>query len=394
MKYIVKSLKDFVTKETPIFVLMLICICSSVIIIIFSYGFSYQLKQEKEDAKSSDRELMIEFHDESREIVTKGGVMNILQSLNAGMMNHCSISMEGRFQEDKTENPVIDNSTLAVCMDFCIRDGKITVAPIEQKLREYGTLTDGDYFTAEQIENAELVCIAAKQYDADGDTEEDEWQRKYYANKNNVYEIRGKKYICIGHYDTFSVIPWMPVTTVDDDIYIQRITLIFDKPITRNWYNEISKSFREQYGDLTDVPELALEQVDTQRFYSMLLFLTFAIAILSSVVLVCLYKYILLRRQRRMTIFRLCGLSRRKAVWMFFMECLCLSVIMYVVSVMLYVKALLPRLGNLFEYMQQAYRRGLYCKVGAVYLITVLGILLIMIQRFVRREIVSGLKGV
>ena len=116
MKYIVKSLKDFVTKETPIFVLMLICICSSVIIIIFSYGFSYQLKQEKEDAKSSDRELMIEFHDESREIVTKGGVMNILQSLNAGMMNHCSISMEGRFQEDKTENPVIDNSTLAVCM--------------------------------------------------------------------------------------------------------------------------------------------------------------------------------------------------------------------------------------------------------------------------------------
>lgn len=394
MKYIWKSLKDFITKETPVFLLLVICICSSVIIIIFSYGFSFQIKQEKEDAKSYDRKMMIEFQDESREIVTKGGVMDILLSLSSKATGNCNIAMEGRFQEDKTDNPAIDNSMLAVCMDFCIEDGKVTVAPLEEMFREENVLVDGDYFTAEQVENGEYVCIAAKRYDGFGNEEEKKWADKYYANTDNVYEIDGKKYTCIGHHDSFTVIPWIPVTTVSDDVYVQRISMVYDKPITRNQYKEIASAFRLKYGDLAIIPELSVNAADGRNFYTFLSMLTFVIAALSGVVLACLYKYMLMRRQRRMTIFRLCGLSRKKTVGMFFTECLMLSFSLYVISVTVYVKALLPRFGQLFEYMEQAYNMRVYCNIGFIYLFTVLGILLVMIHRFVRNEIIGSLKGV
>lgn len=394
MKYISKNLKDFITKETPVFLLMLICICSSVIIVIFSYGFSYQIKQEKEDAKSRDRSLMIEFQDESREIVTKGGVMELLLSLDSSIVDNCYISMEGRFQEEKTDNPAIDNSQLAIPMDFCIKNGKATVAPIEEEMRESNTLIDGAYFTAEQIENAEYVCIAAREYDENSDEEEAMWAEKYSAKEDNTYEVGGNTYTCIGHYDSFSSIPLVPVTTISDDVYIQRVLFVFSKPITRNQYKQIAEIFQNRYGELVKVQELKLKAANIESFYSFLLVLTFVIAILSGVVLACLYKYIMLHRQRRLTIFRLCGLSRKKAVGMFFSECLCLAVFLYVVSTFVYAKVLLPQLGKLFEYMESFYNLSLYCKIGAVYLITILGMLFVLIQRFVRKEIVSNLKGV
>lgn len=394
MKYILKNIKNFVKHETLVFILTIACICSASLIAVFSFGFYHHIEQKKDDELNGVLMFGIEFHDETRTNVTKGSMMEVIMGLDSRVLEGCIIYPEGRFLEDKTDDPVIDNSVLPVDLAFSVSDGRVTAAPLGEKLLESGLLKDGDYFSAEQVENGEYVCIGSfLEPENWHDPEQRKWAYKYAPDENGNYTVDGKTYKCIGHADNWTVTPKIPVTTVDDDCYIQRISFEFENPVTRYIYNEISSAFKERYGSMAEVEQLSIKDIDSQKFYSLLIALTAAIGLLAGIVAALLYEYIIIKRRKTLTVFRLCGLSLKKAVSMYFTECVSISAASYVFSVLLYHNLMLPYLSKSFEYMGQSYSLKVYFTIGIIYISIILAMLFLMIYRSTKNEIAGELRG-
>lgn len=392
MKYIYINIRNFIRQETVVFGLVVLCILSSAIVINFSFGFYHHLEQKKLDSESGMKELTINFRDTERNTVTKGSLMETLQQLNNTAFENCIISFEGRFAEDKTENPAIDNSMLVEFMPFCMQDGMVTVAPLEQEWEETSIIVDGNYFTAEQIENGEMVCLAPVEGEYEG--EEAVWAKKYSANPNGKYMVHGKEYTCIGHVDWYSVVPMVPVTTVENSCYIQRITFTYKNILKRKDYMEISQIMRETYGDMADIPTLDIQEIDSQKFYDILLVLCIVLIVMSGIILSLLYEYILLRRKRQLAIYRICGITRGKAKLLYFIECFLLSAILYMAAILIFHFVMLPYFKNIFEYITASYSLFSYGVLEIMYIGITSVILYIMICQQIGRNVVDELREV
>lgn len=392
MKYIVINIKNFIKNETAIFVLVLLCILSSAVIINFSFGFYHHLEKKKLDGENDTKGFYIQFHDETRTTVTKGSLMEALLGLDDDVYEDCTIYLEGRFLEDKTDDPAIDNTALAVCMQFCIRDGRVTAALLEEAWREGGTLLDGHYFTAKQVEDGELVCLAndPNVHYSDGEG----WAEKYSVNEDGTYTVDGKKYTCIGYIEGFSVIPHVPVTTVADDCYIKLIGFDYDHVVTRRAYNELTNIIREKYGEMAEIEPLDFQQVDSVKFYNTLLVLCILLISMSGLILSMLYQYVLLKRRKQLTIYRICGLTNTKAKLLYFMECLFLSAVIYLLAVMFFHFVMLPYLCRFYEYIAASYTLYSYTILGLMYIGISSVILYLMIWRQMGWNISAELREV
>ena len=369
MKYIAINIKNFIKNETAIFVLVIMCILSSAIIINFAFGFYHHLEEKKLEGENDSKSFGIEFHDETRAIVTKGGLMEALLSLDDDIYENCTICLEGRFVDEKTEDSAIDNSLLVVSMYFGIQDGKVTIAPNAESIQEGNVLVDGDYFTAEQVENGELVCLAPPpEMGHSGSDEQERWAEKYSANEDGTYTIDGKNYTCIGYVDWFSVIPWVPVTTVADNCYVKRMGFLYKNTVTRRAYKEITNIVREKYGELAEIEPLNFQEVDSLKFYNTLLVLCILLISMSGLILSMLYQYVLLQRRKQLTIYRMCGLTNIKAKLLYFVECLFLSTVIYLLAVVFFHFIMLPYLCRFFEYIVASYSLYSYSILGLMYI--------------------------
>lgn len=391
MKYVFINIKNFIRQETTIFCLTVLCIVCSVVVLCFSFGFYHHLEQKKLDGESGTKIVDIDFHDEERRTVNKGSMMEMLMQLDEDTLNGCNITMVGRYLEDKTDDPVVDHGLLSFPMAFAIRDGKVTVSTLTQKEVEgSGSLSDGNYFSAEQIENGELVCLAGSENINWSGDEPQKWQEKYSPGPDGKYTVDGKEYTCIGHID--SIVPWVPVTTVADDCYIQQLYMEFEKPVTRRIYTEITELLRETYGEMAEIPALDIQEVDSTKFYNTLLVLCVLLAAVSGIVVSVLYEYILLQRKRQLAVYRLCGMTRRKAEALYFLECLLLSAVLYLLAVLLFHFALLPYLEGTFEYIRASYSVYSYALLGILYTGIISVILYLMIRRQTEAYVADELK--
>lgn len=393
MKYILINIKNFIQHETAIFLLVVLCILSSTIIINFSFGFYHHLEQKKLDSSINTKELTISFQDESRSAVTKENLMEVLSQLDEDAYENCVISFEGRFISDRTENAAIDNTLLVVFMPFCIKNGNIEVAPLEKSWTEDNVIKDGNYFTAEQFNNGELVCLAPIEgivYEG----EEAQWAEKYSANEDGTYTVDGKEYTCIGHVDWYSVVPMVPITTVTDNCYIQRVSFSYEDVLTRQNYTDITQLILENYGDLADIPSLDIPEIDSLKFYNTLLVLCILLIVMSGIILSILYEYVLLQRKRQLTIYRICGMTRGKAKLLYFLECFFIAIIIYLFAILFFHFLLLPYLSSTFKYLAASYTLYSYALLGVMYIGITSVILYIMICRQMKHNVVQELREV
>lgn len=395
MKYLLINIKNFIRHETIIFLLCILCIFFSSIVVNFSFGFYHHLEQKKLDKENAEKSFVIRFADESRSKVTKGKLVDVLFGIDEEILKDCTIGMSARFEQYRSDNAAIDNSGLYLQLEFGIENGKITVSPRADEWVESGFIMEGSYFTAEQIENGEYVCIVPPQNYHVGDDEESMWYATFMLDSEGYSTIDGKRYKAIGTMEFgLAFIPWVPITTVDDDCFIGSVYFIYDDLITRNQYNVISKAVTDVYGDIAVVDELDIREADNQRFYNTLIILAVLLAVFSGIVLSLLYEYIILQRKKSLTIYRLCGISKKKAVMLYFLECFLLTVVVYGISALLYEYIVLPYLAKYFEYMTLSYSLKVYFELGAVYTVTVLCILMFIIRRQVRNNIADELREV
>lgn len=376
-----------------------VCVVCSAIIINFAFGFYRHLQQEEADALNGISYFSITFQKEGREEVSKDRLLQTLLRLDNSIYKDCIVLFEIRFPEDKSEDPVVDSAVLAELAFFCIEDGRITLAPLEQRWKETGYLIEGSYFTQEQFDNGELVCLT---YDENviwgSGTEDDEqyrWSIHYRQTHNGKYIVHGKEYTSIGIIDGAVVVPMVPITTLDNDCYVIRVGFNYAPGIvTRDQFNAIAAAVQEEFGSLAQIPDLSFTELDNRKFYRLMAVFTVILSVLSGVVVALLYEYIIMKRKKKLMIFRLCGLSRAKAAAVYFTECAVIMVTAYAVSTVLYHNILLPFLGRSFVYMPRFYHPGSYLALGGAYLTVSLLFMLALITGSIKNEISDGIREV
>ncbi|MBD8973614.1 MAG: hypothetical protein EGQ63_07210, partial [Clostridiales bacterium] len=160
MYYVWLNLKNFMKRERIIFSLTIICVVTSVIVILFSFGLYHHMEQKKMDARFGQQMVSMEFCDETYQVTTKGAVIEACKELPQDILSQCYFYANIRFPgEEHLDNVYVDMlATMSVY--YSIHNGKVTVADIGEDWKEQGALTKGEWFSAEQVENGELVCIA------------------------------------------------------------------------------------------------------------------------------------------------------------------------------------------------------------------------------------------
>ena len=393
MKYIRKNLKNFLKNETIIFCLVFLCILSSAIIINFSFGFYHHLEQKKLDETVDANYVLVDFYDRR---VTKGELMKVLPGFSEELLSKINLTPAVVWPEDlKEPDGAIDSWTNWFSLSFRYDNGEIKIdKDFEKNMKNAGNLIKGRYFTQEEMDNKELVCVM--------EDEKVSWNGKgsYFANvkyhpdDNGKITIGGKKYTVIGQFKNYNPMPMVPVTTIEDNWYVAQLEIDIrnGKNVTRSQYNEIKDYMEECFGDAATVEPLDLPEEDSEKFYNSLLLLCFVMVSLSGVVLSVLYEYVLLKRRKQITIYRICGMTRRKARGLYLGECILLSAGIYIVAVLLFQYGVLPHLKRSFEYIAASYTLSTYCRLGILYLMVTCLIEYGMIRRQLRDNIVTGLK--
>ena len=402
MNYVLKNIKTFAAQETVVFLMTVVCVMCSAIIINFAFGFYRHLQQEEADALNGIHDFAIDFQDETRQEVTKGRLLQTLLSVDESVLQDCVIYFYIRFPEDVSDDPVVDTGLLLESTEFCIEEGKITPAPLEEQLKERGILIEGSYFTQEQFDNGELVCLSYAEntiWTSGAENREDDeqyqWSMHYRQTHNGKYTVHGKEYTSIGILDDIAIIPVVPITTLEDDCFVMRVYFQYSPSIiTRDQFNAIAAAVQEEFGSLAVIPDLSFTELDNRKFYRLMAIFTAILSVLSGVVVALLYEYIIMKRKKKLMIFRLCGLSRAKAAAVYFAECAVIMVTAYAVSTVLYHNILLPFLGRSFVYMPRFYHPGSYLALGGAYLAVSLLFMLALITGSIKDEISDGIREV
>ena len=174
--------------------------------------------------------------------------------------------------------------------------------------------------------------------------------------------------------------PTVPVTTLDDDIFVSGLMVIFDHTVSRSVHEQIRNEFEQKFGDHVRVSNIAMPDVDGEKFYSTLTIVCIVMALISGLVLAVLYEYILLQRRRKLIIFRMCGLSLGKARRMYLSECLLICIVSLLVAVLLFEVGILPKAQTIYGYMGQSYTWKTCSILGLLYIGITMAVLSGMIR--------------
>ena len=408
LQLLILNIKSTIRNNLSIILLSCLGITMSIILVFFSFGFIHHLNAVDQDKEFSNYYLGICLYDHQLFSVNdkhwtyeerKYAIENELVKLQDVLSILCKLPKETqdridsgyfniKFKGDVAENPIIDCCCLVCPTNFRIQDNKIVNS---KKM----LLSDGRYFTKEEEDEGQLVCIECfnklkindnrfingTYYDDMGNPVKDiKLAEKYIESPSKTYLIGGKEYQCIGSADGVFSIPIVPISTLDDNVYVSEIGLRFNRPISRNDYETICERFQEKYGDLMSVYPLEIPEAVTARFSNTLLVICLLIAFLSGSITAFIYQYLLQRSARTFRIYRLCGMSAEQVRLLCFAEFISLQVFSVLIGLLGYHFIIMPILDKSLVYLSDAYNPANYIKLSALYLAISLSIVIFMMN--------------
>lgn len=382
MKYVFYNLRNFCKIEPLLFVLIMLCVMSSAIVLHFSYGLYQNYHVIIVEKENEMNELVIEIVDPTR--VTKEKYENALLSLPDDV-NDAVIMYLVQPKIEPIASMNLENGWGYMEIRFTIRNQKVVPCEIfHDNLEKYGTMVRGRYFTDEEEKNGSLVALIGGDSGSissctDYLTIQDDAEGHFIQIGNRIFQVVGEqKMTCI------PIIPFnslYPDTQLYHHLYITK-----DRPFTQSEYEEIRNVLSEKFGDAIKIPELDLTETEDIYFYRTILLIAAAISALAAANFSIIYQYMLEKRSKEITIFRICGCSKTQATGIFLVECLVMIVPVYLLSAIIYAKLLLPQLSSMFPYMEGSYTLAIYFAIFLIYLGITLIVLSIMVSQQIRRK--------
>lgn len=393
MKYILKNIKLFITKEKFMYSLTFATIFVSVLMLHFSYGL-YQSYMSEKEAVSADQSFItisMNYDIEQEEVNSTTGAYRLKDDKKKDevvtMDMFCQLvnQLSEQFQEDLINvglKAEVDHYPLY--FNFDIKDNKmVNSAFFEENMKKNSLLSGGRFFTNEEYEKGLKTAIVFDTEGYEGDTYTDTYQ----AFDGNSLVINQEKYQVIGKQTLFADYPIIPITAVEKDAPLyQFVEFEFEHAVTSLQYNELEELVPICFGDLAKLEKLNLPDKDKLYMYNTMILVAVFIAVISAINFAILYRYILQTRKRELSIYRICGMSKRKAVGIYVFECILITLPAYLLAVILFRSVFLPEAKEFFYYMADSYAASVYAILFILYYGVSIVILLIMILYSLEEE--------
>lgn len=376
MKHTIRNIAVFAKTERAIFAVIIICVAASAFIINFSYGLFYNYTTQKNETELELKTLNPELP--QGETIKKGEFQKFVESLNEKSLGSMLVIYAGaELSEFESES-----GPGSFPMRFVIRAGKYDICELTRKnWQEKGVITSGRYISSFEEQQGELVAVVSGE-------SADSWNEacEKFRNADGSITMFGKKYKVIGTYSAGTAAPIVPFLSVPDDVQISQIGFSFARNITRSVYNDITNKADEFFGGKLKFPELKFPDADTVSIYNNMIWIALLISVLSVTNFAMLYRFILLRRRRSLTVMRICGCTRKRAVLIYFLECAILTLPAYALGAWLNSIAADKVMCRVLEYFKEAYSLSVYLWLFAGFMLVFALIVLPMIDLSVGRK--------
>lgn len=208
----------------------------------------------------------------------------------------------------------------------------------------------------------------------------------------DTLSLFGREYRVIGANQQISL--EIPLTALPADCALNpSLALHFDRNIDRSVYNCLVETADAAAPGVFVFPQMQFPDTESIYLYNNIMLISALIAVLSVLNFVLLYQYILQRRSRSLAIFRMTGCTALRAVRMYLGECMCIGIPVYATGVGVFLLLLKYVFAGLFPYMAESYNPRVYAAIFAMYLITMLVMLIVMIAHHVRQNILDEFYG-
>ena len=217
------------------------------------------------------------------------------------------------------------------------------------------------------------------------------YDTKYIGDANSI-DINGEEFKIIDTYcDDIMV---SPITAFNNDTPIMEgVEINFKTDISRSQYDEIVGAVAMKMGDNADVPEMDISPASELFYYRTILMISVLISILAALNFAVLYRFVLEKRIKMLTIFRICGCTKLRMIFTYLFECMIIGLPIFALTQLVYDKLVLPMLSNTFEYIGYAYSPLLYLAIFGIYAVSSFIVLIIMISIYISRRSIIELKS-
>lgn len=399
MKYIGRNIWNFMKNNTFLFGLLLLAISGSSMMIHMAYGIYQNYQLEKEYILTSQTSIQITLRDNYEKV----GEDKYLDSnynwvapepledyVTVGDMKEFA----GKIQNIYGDNlkyiisyPAADDLQFA-CY-YKIKDGKLVNSEdYAQELNNKDIIPEGRYFRDEEYNNSENVALVWEDEDRSGRVHK--LVKKMMLDESHI-RIQGKTYEIIGYHCDEHAVPYVPITTFEDDTPLtSEIIFHFDEPVQKEQFEPIQKLVSEEFGNMAMVIPLQMPEEDAIYIYNTIILIAVLIVVISALNFCILYRYILSTRERDLRIYRICGLSFWKAVRMYLSECMLLTMGIYILSTIAYIIWMSPVVASQYKYMQSFFGLPVYFTFFGIYFILSLIVVFIMVYTNLRAS--GGMK--
>ena len=387
-KYLVKNLKSLLTKQGVISLLLVVNIVVSALVICFSYGLyqHYNIVIDEGDKQPTSLKLYGNpdyITTDERGVPFSGVTFQNAIDLAKAIPDETAQKISFHFKSP-LEADVFDIGYGAFTFYFVCRDGEIHspyimypegTYPNGEKVAMVSTEQLEDHFapTFQHFNGLDVSSIPLSEYD------------KEIIVDGQAYEV-----VIFGGVNAGSI-PNIPITSVGPSTLIRYaqsyvMVIYIDVRLTTTDYNNIAQAVESVMGDVAYLEKPEITDIVETYYYKTIILISIVIAILAAINMAILYRYIFEKRSSELAIFRICGCSKAKAVMSYLMECMIINAPLFALTQLCYHKFIMPKLSDMFQYMEGAYSFKLYAAIFGIYVVASLAVMLVMIVFTVRKH--------
>ena len=410
--YFLKNLRNLILNSKLIFALLAICIIVSTLVIQFSYGIYQNYHVVIEQGESEYKNISIDFDNRFNDYVKLSQVLDCVYSFSPNLyknIDFCSIGQDQQifrdtyenmdYIEDENGNMIDPGKVNYFYFSFKANGGIIDCNTIKSNYM-HNNFMEGRWFTKEEWEQGKKVCLVGL-----GNSIQ-RIQPFVDENKKVVYTIEHDGIIETNEYtdefgDTYKVIGTtqintsvFPIYSVNQNYRIDTFYLELFEPIKSTQYNELCDILETNLGNYVDMPDIEFTESKNIYLYHTILIICGLVSLAAGINFIILFHFIMMKRRKKIAVFRLCGCRYIKCITMCLAECLTLTVPLYIISTILYDKFIVSAFSDLYPYMESANSVKIYLILGALYIgITTIITLIMLIKDVTKASIVSIQKG-
>ncbi len=315
----IKNIKNFIVKNTLMFVMLVLTQLIAVNAILMAYGIysdsKYSVNSVKNVLYSMDINSSGSEYNDSVKII-KEIFPDIVQDVS-DELDDIVVWTVGTFDEPipiekfKENNLSIKTDdeykykTNVVSM-FTIKDGKYKYD--DSTKRYMSKITEEEWYSEESANSGEPVCVVSNDFAGICGSE---------VSINGIsYKIEVEAAKGEGFSDQIAV----PLQAMADDLEFSALMITFKKPLLKSKYDELAEKFEDALGDRVVIEDYCSASLDEIETYRTLMAIAVSMSVIASFIVCLIYRYILELRIRATGIYLVCGSTRLSAALVYIKE--------------------------------------------------------------------------